>query len=240
MRRPRRFAVLALMILCWGVSLVSAQSPVTRPAISEEASPVEEFSVETQDGQRAIGVLRRPPGPGPFPAVVIPYPFNVSRWKTMALHNSTMTRFLAAGYVTVMTSWNAPREEPAALSSTLAIVDHVKNMSEVDPNSVILYGCSTGGYMVLRVAAETEVAAITAEEPPPFGFGYDVSASVATEAEWVQLNEDSHRFFTPEVRQVAQERIRKISGPIFFAQGEVGALSGPGMRTMFSEMLAFT
>ena len=40
-------AVLVLLILGWGVSLVTAQPPVTRPAISEEVSPVEEFSVET-------------------------------------------------------------------------------------------------------------------------------------------------------------------------------------------------
>ena len=62
MRRPMRFAVLALLILGWGVSLATAQTPVTRPVISEEVSPVEELSAETRDGQTAIGVLRRPPG----------------------------------------------------------------------------------------------------------------------------------------------------------------------------------
>ncbi len=71
MRRPMRFAVLALLILGWGVSLATAQTPVTRPAISEEVSPVEELSAETRDGQTAIVVLRRPPGQRPFPAIVI-------------------------------------------------------------------------------------------------------------------------------------------------------------------------
>jgi dienelactone hydrolase len=139
----------------------------------------------------------------------------------MALHNATMTRFLAAGYVTVMSTWSAPVERlAAALSSTLAIVDRVKNMSDVDPASVVLYGCSIGGSMVLKVAAETEVAAITAEEPGP-GFGYDsVTALLGNDpSAWSRMLEDPHRLFTPAVRALAQERLRKISGPIFLAQG---------------------
>ncbi len=36
-----RIAGLALLILCWGVPLVTAQTPVTGPAISEEVGPVQ-------------------------------------------------------------------------------------------------------------------------------------------------------------------------------------------------------
>ena len=71
MRRPMRSAVLALLILCWGASLVTAQTPLTRPLISEQVSPVEEISIQAQDGYDVIGVVRKPPGSGPFPAVVV-------------------------------------------------------------------------------------------------------------------------------------------------------------------------
>ena len=73
--KTAQFAFLwVVLILCWGASPVTAQTPLTRPVISEEVSPVQEFSVEMPDGSAAVGVLRRPPGPGPFPAVVIPFP----------------------------------------------------------------------------------------------------------------------------------------------------------------------
>jgi len=230
--KTAQFAFLwVVLILCWGASMGAAQTPVTRPAISEEVSPVQEFSVEMPDGSAAVGVLRRPPGPGPFPAVVITYPYPVSRWRTMALDNATMTRFLAAGYVTVMEGSADPlpgllnRTEdflPGLVASTLATVNHVKNMSYVDSNSVVLYGCSLGGFVVLEASAETEVAAITAEEPGGYGYGTVMAlpSQPTGVAEWIRLNEDPHKFFTPEFRRSAQEEFRKISGPIFLAQGD--------------------
>ena len=230
MRRHVRFAGLALLMLCWGVSLVTAQAPVTRPVISEEVSPVEVLSVEVLGGPAALFVVRRPPGPGPFPAVVIPYLFPLSRLKTMALDNATMNRFLAAGYVTVMQPASGEgdffQELFASgmgvflreLAAARATVNLVKNMSDVDSNSVVLYGCSAGGYMVLQMAAETEVAAITAEEPG--GFGYSSVMALSTDPDaWTWLQADPHRFFTPELRRSAQEEFRKISGPIFLAGG---------------------
>ena len=142
-------AVLALLILGWGVSLVTAQPPVTRPAISEEISPVEELSAETHDGQTAIGVLRRPPGQRPFAAVVIisspagseakdGVVGTINRLKIRALTSPTFTRFLAAGYVTVLAQQGLPGDAPPVGNPQLAIVDHVKHMSAVDPNSVVL------------------------------------------------------------------------------------------------------
>ena len=111
------------------------------------------------------------------------------------------------------------------VASTLATVNHVKNMSDVDSNSVVLYGCSMGGYMVLEVSAETEVAAITAEEPG--GYGYSTIMALASDPQaWFRLNDDPHQFFTPEFRRSAQEEFRKISGPIFVAQGDGGLRTG--------------
>ncbi len=229
-----RFAVLALLILCWGVSFATAQSPVTRPSISEEISPVEELSAETHDGQVAIGVLRRPPGQGPFPAVVIisspaaseardGVVGEMSRLKIRALTNPTFTRFLAAGYVTVLAQQGLPGDAPPLGDPQLAIVDHVKSMSAVDPNSAVVYGVSYGGYLALKVAAENEVAAVAAEEPPLWS-GYDgliagLNDMLDVARVGQRLLEDPRQFLTPEIRRSAQEELRKISGPIFLAVG---------------------
>ncbi len=236
-------AVLALLILGWGVSLVTAQTPVTRPAISEEISPVEELSAETHDGQTAIGVLRRPPGQRPLPAVVIisspagseakdGVVGTMNRLKVRALTSPTFTRFLAAGYVTVLAqqglpAWstrstpNAGGDAPPVGDPQLAIVDHVKHMSAVDPNSVVVYGASYGGYLALQVAGEIEVAAVAVEEPG--GSGYGAAMALANDPPaWFRLLEDPRQFFTPELRRSAQEEFRKISGPIFLAAGDRG------------------
>ncbi len=228
MQRPMRFAFLTALILCWSMSLAMGQLPVTRPAISEEVSPVEEFSVETQDGPPAVGVVRRPPGPGPFPAVVIPISFTVNQLKTMALNNPTMTRFLAAGYVTVMyagprrgelpSSDNYERQLNGMITGTLAIVDHVKNMPKVDPHSVVLYGWRVGG-VVLDVAGATEVAAVAAEEPNGMWM-LPLMAFAGSRTEFIRATEDPHRVFTPAIREANRERFRTISGPVFIAQGD--------------------
>src|SRR6266511_2722031 len=49
----------------------SASTTITRPAVSEAASPVETIAPVARDGYRGLGLLRKPPGNGPFPAVVI-------------------------------------------------------------------------------------------------------------------------------------------------------------------------
>ncbi len=226
------FALVALLPLP-----TSAQTPVTRPAIAEEISPVEELSVTTRDGRTAIGVVRKPPGRGPFPAVVVIHggtgPRRLEELKYQALNSPTMTRFLAAGYVTMIPTFHM--EDPQALDAlwdTLAIVDHVKQMGEVDPNSVVVYGCSAGGDLVLEIAGETKVAATTAEEPFTIlftgMFTKDTPKGGAsfTSADVSPLLEDPHSFYTPAIRRVTQERIRKITGPIFIAQGDQRQLLG--------------
>ena len=146
----------------------------------------------------------------------------------MALNNPTMTRFLAAGYVTVMYAGRRRGEAPsldnpervldALRTGTLVIVDHVKNMPEVDPHSVVLYGCSAGG-VVLDVAGATEVAAVAAEEPNGMWFS-PLMTLASRPAEFIQAVEDPHRLFTPAVREAIRGKLRTISGPVFIARGD--------------------
>ena len=50
--------------------LAEAQSVVTRPAVSEAACPLEVITPVARDGHRGLAVLRKPPGPGPFPVAI--------------------------------------------------------------------------------------------------------------------------------------------------------------------------
>lgn len=47
-----------------------AQDTATFPVVSEDACPLEPFAPVAQDGFRGQGILRKPPGNGPFPAVL--------------------------------------------------------------------------------------------------------------------------------------------------------------------------
>ena len=249
MHRPMRFTVLMTLILCWGVVLVTAQDPVTRPAISEKVSPVEELSVSVanQVGRTASGVVRRPPGRGPFPAVVVIHggwgPKPLSALRHEALSNPTMTRFLAEGFVTVIPTFHSA-VVPQGVWDMLAIVDHVKQMREVDPTSVVLYGCSAGGDLVLKLAGETEVAATTAEEPVTLGFTGMFTEDTPKAGASFTLDDlspmwaDPHKFYTPPIRRITQERIRKITGSIFIAQGDQRQLlAGVDHHRIINELL---
>lgn len=58
----------------------------------------------TQDQQKALAVVRKPPGKGPFPAVIHLHGGlgrnSVEKSKQL-LHGQTFSRFRAAGYVTI-------------------------------------------------------------------------------------------------------------------------------------------
>ncbi len=66
------YAVAALAAaLFWGGPCAYGQAKVTRPEVSEEACPVEVIEAPTRDKHRATAAVRKPPGKGPFPAVVL-------------------------------------------------------------------------------------------------------------------------------------------------------------------------
>ena len=50
--------------------LSQAQPAVTRPLVSEQGCPLETMTPIAADGHRGLAVWRKPPGAGPFPAVV--------------------------------------------------------------------------------------------------------------------------------------------------------------------------
>jgi acetyl esterase/lipase len=74
-----RLTMLAVLAACITTSVLTtplvngaAQSePITRPVVSEKASPLDPIAPVAHDGYRGQAFLRKPPGDGPFPAVVL-------------------------------------------------------------------------------------------------------------------------------------------------------------------------
>jgi hypothetical protein len=65
----------ALLVFVLPVALVaqpSARGPgITQPAVSERLAPLESLAPVARDGHAGEGLLRKPPGDGPFPAVLV-------------------------------------------------------------------------------------------------------------------------------------------------------------------------
>jgi dipeptidyl aminopeptidase/acylaminoacyl peptidase len=75
-------------------------APVTSPTVSQDVAPLELIAPTARDGARGEGFLGKPPGPGPFPAVVLIHggiTIMPTAWLREYALGSWSSRFLAAG-----------------------------------------------------------------------------------------------------------------------------------------------
>lgn len=214
----------------------AAQDPTaalaTRPAVSEDDAPLEPIAPTTPNGNRGEGFLRRPPGPGPFPAVVFIHGGN-TRWRSERLQEYALgtwpSRFLAAGYVVVPITYRSRDIDPQsteALEDTLAAIEYLRSLSYVDRNSIVVNGTSGGGDLALALAAATDVAAIVAEEPASSGFmGIFNKQSPKkgdryTPEDTFEIHANPKRYFTTEYQQLTRDKIARIRCPMLFILGD--------------------
>jgi dipeptidyl aminopeptidase/acylaminoacyl peptidase len=205
-------------------------SQTTRPVIAEDVSPVESIAPISRDGHRGEGFVRKPPGSGPFPAVILIHggltrrPTEELRKYTLSTHPS---RFRAAGYVVVVITYRSRDVDPTAqtpmpVSDCVAAIEFVKALPYVDPESILVTGASGGGDLTLEAAAQVEVAAIAPEEPAAVLMAGLVVAdsSVARKADYLQLYRDraDHREF--------RAKLARIESPILILQGDHNTHSG--------------
>ena len=212
--------------------LARTQELVTRPVISEDDCPVETITPAARDGYRGRGVLRKPPGRRPSPAIVwihgglttVPPPALLD-----TARSANPSRFLAAGYVVTVPTYRSRDDDPqsrVSLEDCLAVVDHLRRQPYVDPKSVVVYGCSGGGDLALEVAAATDVCAIVPEEPASLLMaGILNTKSPKKGARYTPLDampimENPRQFYTPEYQNILRSKIARIKCPILIIQGD--------------------
>src|SRR5215469_5838500 len=89
---------------------------VTYPQVSETACPVKVVSIPGRAGNTVTAVVRQPPGPGPFPAIVLLHgglrPYKVETLKEESLTRPNYARFLSSGFVIVVPTFRSREEDP--------------------------------------------------------------------------------------------------------------------------------
>ena len=232
------FAILAACITASVVTTLLAAGQgqgerVARPAVSEKASPLEPIAPVARDGHRGEGFLRKPPGAGPFPAVVMIHGGLVIRptqqLKAYALDAPLPSRFLAAGYVVAVITYRSRDDDPqsrVSLEDSVAAVNHLRELSYVDSKSVVIYGCSGGGDLALEIAAATDVAAIAPEEPATVLFSgifnkeFPKSGQRHTPADAAPISAEPKSYYTTKYQTLTREKISRIRSPILIVQGD--------------------
>jgi dipeptidyl aminopeptidase/acylaminoacyl peptidase len=207
--------------------------PVSRPEIAESVSPLEVVAPIARDGHQGLALLRKPPGTGRLPAVLIIHPgmtvFPQSTLTEYMLRAAPPSRFLAAGYVVVLTTYRSRDVDPQSKVSAhdvAATLDYVKSLNFVDPMSIGLLGCSGGGDLALEIATATDVAAIVAEEPASMMFtGVFNSKSPKageryTPPDSFPIMANPSGYYTEEFQRFTRAKIATIRSPILVVQGD--------------------
>jgi dienelactone hydrolase len=162
-----------------------------------DGKPVDLMYVETWDGLYTPIGLRKPDGDGPFPLVLLASGNGGEgmRWVREAVRNAgyTMDRLVEAGYACAWLRYRTEVElgynnggrlvrdarqgremfsrAPLEYEDEIAVIEYLKTLPFIEPDSIGLIGRSHGGEMALKIACEYHgVAAAVANEPAAHEF----------------------------------------------------------------------
>ena len=243
------FRILAVLAAASG--LCAGAEGVTFPTIPEDRIPVTELELT----ETSYAAVRKPPGEGPFPAVVFLHgglgQSSMESLRTNSLRQPTQARFLAWGYVTVTATRRAIRHDPqdrGVVEDTLAVVRAVRDLPYVDCQSVCLYGGSGGGTLALEVASVSgDLAAIVAGEPATiiymgmFSKHHIVlgeNGRPAGDRRWEVMNSDPGELYTDAIRNRTREKLAGLSTPTLILHGDVHAIRKFNLGLFVPEMEA--
>ena len=235
------------------VLLAQPENPeqsVTRPVISETVSPLISISPIASDGNAGNGFLRKPPGKGPFPTVVLLHGGMV-QWETKRLRDfmfvAHASRWLEAGYVTVAITYRSRDADPQTkepLKDALAAIDYIKQYPFVDADSIVIRGTSGGGDLALEVVTSTDVAAIAAEEPASmvflgmFNTSTPKKSELYTAKDSVSIMKNADSLYTEEFQELTRAKIAKINTPILIFQSNTNPLPAFNEKILIPELRA--
>lgn len=240
-----------LLLLSASLWAIAGAESVTFPMVSGVKIPVRHLTVS----ETAYAAIRKPPGDGPFPAVIFLHgglgQSQMANLRQNSLRQPTQGRFLAWGYVTVTATRRAHRHDPqdrGVVGDTLDLVRAVRKLPYVDSESICLYGGSGGGTLALEVASVTDdVAAIVAGEPATViymgmfskdhvVFGED--GKPTGDRRWDVMNADPRDLYTDALREHTRAKLSKLSTPTLILHGDVHALKKFNLDLFVPEMEA--
>ena len=244
----RLCSALAFVLACNSATAEPAQQPakVTYPQVSEAACPANVVSIPGGGGNQVTAVVRQPPGSGPFPAVVVLHgglsPYPIEKLKDESLTRPNYTRFLAAGFVTVVPTFRSREESPqtgGALDDCLAVVDYVRKMPAVDPKSVAVFGGSGGGSLGLELAGETDLCAVVAGEPASVLFtGLMVRGMSDRGPAFQDVMRNPKKYYTPELQKFTRAKVAQIHCPVLIVHGDIHPLKIINQEIVVPELKA--
>jgi len=222
------------------------KTQATFPEVSQQACPVKVVSIAGKACNEVTAVVRQPPGNGPFPAIVLLHgglsPYRLDTLKDESLTRPNYVRFLAAGFVIAVPTFRSREENPQtrdALDDCLAVVDYVKKLPVVDPNSVAVLGGSGGGSLAMELAGETDLCAIVAGEPATVLFtGLMVRGMSDRGPAFQERMKNPKQHLTPEMQKFTQAKIKQIHCPVLIVHGDIHPLKIINTEVIVPEMKA--
>lgn len=188
-------------------------------------------------GERCMGWIYEPSGPGPHPAVVLAHGFAATREAGLA---PVAEHFAAAGFSTLLfdyrhfgASSGAPRQVLSIhgqLEDCEAALAYLRALPNVDPGRIALWGSSFGGGHALTIAArDQQLAACVAQIPFVDGL--------------VSLRITHPRLALPLTLAAIRDLGRKLTGrppytvPVVGPPGSVAALTTPDAEPGYRALL---
>ena len=240
-----------LVLVAVALGSAAIASDVTFPLVSEDRIAIQELRLS----DTAYAAIRKPPGEGPFPAIVFLHgglgQTPMANLRRNSVQQPTQARFLAWGYVTITGTRRANRHDPqdrGVVEDTLTLVRAVRALPFVDEESVALYGGSGGGTLALEVASVSDdLAAIVVGEPATIiymgmftkdhiVFGDD--GQPTGDRRWDVMNANAKVLYTDSVRDLTRRKLSGLAAPTLVLQGDVHALKAFNLGVFVPEMEA--
>ncbi len=204
------------------------QSRLPGVHVPEEVSPVQRVKVTASDGVITEVALRLPPGAGPFPAVVVLHGGMSNRpidsLVSQSQRGPLSTRLLAAGYGIVVGTYRTYADksrDPGPIEDCLAIIGRLKELPEVDNQSIVAFGHSGGGRLVLELSGLGARAGLVAIAPgEPATTLYAEMYPEGMRGPNMEVSRNLEKYFTVENRQILERKVETLSTPILIVHSD--------------------